>query len=128
MANDNNGQVPEQFGSLAAILSEADLVGVIGRDSDVNVMDISRSGCMMESPRDVVPGTLGTVRVTVKGAEYADAVRIVWSTPLLGAGDRYAIGAEFVWLGLPAPRSLRRLASRISAAGGETATGGSAAP
>lgn len=128
MANDNKGQVPEQSGSLEAILSEADLVGVIGRDSVVNVRDISRSGCLMESPREVLPGTLGTVRVSVDGAEYADAVRVVWSTPMLGAGDRFAIGAEFVWLGLPAPRSLRRLASRISATGGETATGGPAAP
>ena len=118
----DEGHALDTENCLTAILSEQDLVGVLGRDFAVNIVEIGRTGCLFESASDVAPGTFGMVRVTIDGAEYQDAIRVTRSTPLLGAGARYQLGAEFVWLAAPGPHSLRRLASRISADGGELET------
>jgi PilZ domain-containing protein len=99
---------------LQAILSAADLIGALGRRTDVVVVDISRSGCLLESPSDIPIGTLAVVRVQMDGEEYSDAVRVTRSQRMAGAGERYRIGTEFAWLSAPDKHSVRRLASAIS--------------
>jgi hypothetical protein len=103
--------------SLHAIVSQPDALGALSRHVDVVILDISRSGCLLEGPTAIPPGTLVVVRTEVEGLEYTDAVRITRSQVVKGAGDRYRIGAEFAWLWAPEERSMRRLASRITSGG-----------
>lgn len=103
--------------SLGAMLTEPDLIGVLGRDITGVLVEISRSGCLLETPFRVDAGALGMLRLVMGGNEYGDAVRIARCQALPGAGDRFHLGVEFVWLDAPEEHSIRRLASAFGNAG-----------
>lgn len=88
-------------------------VAVLARDLDVAVIDISRSGCLIESPCELDVGTLCVLRVAAGGKSYTDTARIAWCHAIQGAGDRFHLGAEFVWLDAADPSSLRWFANRV---------------
>jgi hypothetical protein len=104
------------------MLTDHDLIGVLGRDITVTLVEISRSGCLLESPCALDAGTLGMLRLTTQGVEYSDAVRIARCAELPGTGGRFHIGAEFVWLDAPEPNSLRRLAAMYQDGGSQAVT------
>jgi hypothetical protein len=79
----------------------------------VTLVEISRSGCLLETRHQIDVGTLGMLHVEVDGREYGDAVRIARCLAVPGAGHRFHVGAEFVWLDTPGDRSLRRFASTL---------------
>lgn len=101
---------------LDALLSEPDVIGVVQRDISVRLVDISRTGCLFESDCGVEVGTLGMLHLDVEGREYRDAVRVGRCQAIPGAGDRFHVGAEFVWLDPPGDSALRRLAGAIGLA------------
>jgi hypothetical protein len=107
--------------SLTAVLSEHDVVGVLGRDITVLVVEIGRSGCLLESPSRVEPGGLGLLRLIAGAREFRDAVRIARCQEVAGAGERFHLGAEFIWLEPPEEHSIRTLASRLFGADGVSA-------
>ncbi|MGH7900015.1 MAG: PilZ domain-containing protein [Candidatus Binatia bacterium] len=94
-----------------SILSSGQLLGVLRREVQVRLLNLSGSGCLMESERRVEPGTIGRLRIMLGGDEYADDVRIVRCQAIEG-GSIYHVGVEFVWTAPPHPRSLRRALSR----------------
>ena len=108
---------PDNADPVRAILRNREAVGALRRDVDIVVLEISRSGCLFESPSDIPPGTLAVVQAAVGGTWYADAVRVVRSQPVPGGGDRYRLGVEFAWLWPSHMGSLRQLAGRISSEG-----------
>ena len=97
--------------ALDAILKSNDVVAVLGREINVRLVDISVSGCLLESTSRLEKGTTGTLRVVYDGLEYGDDVRIMRCRASEGSGAVYYLGAEFIWTTNPSERSLRRIVS-----------------
>lgn len=97
-----------------ALLSSQSALGVLARDMSVRLLEISRSGCLLESSCSVAIGTLGALSIDVDGTEYVDQVRVVRCQLVPGAGNTHRVGAEFLSLHLPGDRSLRRYAAELS--------------
>jgi hypothetical protein len=98
-----------------ALLGSQTILGVLGRDLSVRLLEISRAGCLLESGCDVAVGTLAALSVNVDGQEYADQIRIARCQRIAGAGDTHRLGAEFLSLHRPGDRSLRRYAAELAA-------------
>ena len=95
------------------VLSADDCVGVITREVRVRLVNISTSGCLIESSSRLEPGTAGDLRIRVGCDIYADDVRIARVQQVQGAGGTWHVGAEFLWTTQPGTRSLRRVVSRL---------------
>ena len=95
------------------ILQASDLLGVLSRDVTVRMLNVSGSGCLVESGSPIEAGTTGVLRLRFDGQEFSDPVRITRCQQIEGAGATYRMGAEFLWTAAPGERSLRRVASRL---------------
>ena len=92
------------------ILDATGSVGVVGRNAPVRVLNISRSGCLLESS-DVIPeGSVGRLGLAFQGETYVDDVVVRRCRKLEGAGGLFHVGVEFLWTSPPAKRSLRMIA------------------
>jgi hypothetical protein len=100
--------------SFETILSRADLITVLNRHIGVRVLEVSASGCLLESECEVPVGTVGSLSLEANGATYADPIRVTRAQLIPGGGERHLLGAEFVWLTLPTPTSVRRLARKVA--------------
>lgn len=76
----------------------------------VQLVNIGRTGCLLESPFALEPGSICMLQVTVEHDTYEDLVRIVRTQPLAGRGSVHYLGVMFVCNDAPGVRSLRRLA------------------
>jgi hypothetical protein len=99
--------------TLDAILKANDLVAVLGREVPVRLVDISGSGCLLESDNRLEQGTTGSLKVMFDGLEYSDDVRIMRCRPCEGSSTLYHLGAEFLWTTSPRDRSLRRILASL---------------
>jgi hypothetical protein len=95
------------------LLTGRSVIAVLGRDVVVRLLEISRSGCLLESSHAMPSGTIAALAVEIDGREYTDDVRVSRSQLLAGAGGRYQVGVEFLWLQLPQERSLRSYAATL---------------
>jgi hypothetical protein len=95
------------------VLGADDLVGVLTREVRVRLVNISTSGCLVESTSRMEPGMSGALRIQVGGDTYADDVRIARVQQVQGAGSTWHVGAEFLWTTQPGLGSLRRVVSRL---------------
>jgi hypothetical protein len=102
---------------LDAILRAGDLVAVLGRDVPVRLMDISNSGCLLQSESRLAEGTTGTLRLTYEGVDYADDVRIMRCQAPTAGDSWFRLGAQFLWTTTPGERSLRRLIATLQPGG-----------
>jgi hypothetical protein len=98
---------------LDAILQAPDLVAVLGREVSVRLLDISASGCLLESTSRIMLGATGSLVVTFDGNEYVDDVRIMRCRHNEGGNGGYQLGAEFLWTNAPHDRSLRRVIAHL---------------
>jgi hypothetical protein len=103
--------------SVETILNRADLITVLNRRITVRLLDVSATGCLLESDSEVPVGTVGALSLEADGTEYSDPIKVTRSQAIPGGGQRHLLGAEFVWLTLPEPRSVRRLARRMAGNG-----------
>jgi hypothetical protein len=101
--------------ALKAILNSRDLVAVLGREVPVRLVDISTSGCLLESPNRLDKGTTGSLRVIFEDQHYVDDVRIIRCSQCEGSSRVYHLGAEFLWTTNPRENSLRRVLARLQA-------------
>ncbi len=85
-----------------------DQLGVLTHDRQVRLLNCSVSGCLLETHCRVPVGAIASIRVTIEGRELTDDVQVVRCQPLAGAGDRYHIGAQFLWTQPLAKQTLRR--------------------
>jgi hypothetical protein len=100
--------------NLQGRLRGAPLIAVLGRDVTVRLLQISRSGCLLESA-DVLPiGVVAALSVEIEGRRYSDEVRVLRSQRVAGGGERHMVGVEFLWLRLPGKESLRSYAAALS--------------
>ena len=79
----------------------------------MRLVNISASGCLIESSTRLEPGTAGDLRIRSAASTYADDVRIARVQQVQGAGSTWHVGAEFLWTTQPGTRSLRRVVGRL---------------
>jgi PilZ domain len=97
---------------LAGLLG-SNAVGSLGRDVRVELVDLSRSGCLLNSRLMIPTGTVGILTLEIDGELYADDVRVTRCLKVPGAGECHDIGVEFLELRPPRHESLRRYAASL---------------
>jgi hypothetical protein len=95
------------------VLGAAHVFGVLSRESSVRACNLSHSGCLLETDRRLEQGTSAALRLEVDGDAFDDPVRVIWCHRVEGAGERWRIGAEFLWTDVPHRRSLRLAVGRL---------------
>jgi hypothetical protein len=98
---------------LARLLAADDVIGVLTRETDVRLVNISVAGCLLESSVRLEPGTTGLLSVVVDGRACEDTVRVTRVVPVYSGGSRWRVGVEFLWTSRPGRGSLRRMVSRL---------------
>jgi hypothetical protein len=81
---------------------------VLIRDIPVSLLNVSLSGCLLESRTRLQTPVAGQLRVIVNGEARVDDIRLSRCVFVEGSGVVYRAGAEFLWIELPGERSLRR--------------------
>jgi|1186.fasta_scaffold160581_2 hypothetical protein len=71
-------------------------LGVLTRELGVRIINVSVSGCLIETPRRMEVGTVGTLRLRVGNEGYSDTVQVVRCQPIAGAGSMYHVGMKFL--------------------------------
>jgi hypothetical protein len=98
---------------LEAMLAADDVIGVLARETAARLVNVSESGCLLESEAYLEPGTTGTLRVAVSGDAYSDVVRVTRAQQVRGARSAWQVGVEFLWTSRPGSWSLRGMVSRL---------------
>lgn len=93
------------------------VIALLAQEVSVELIEISRSGCLLESASRIPPGTLATLSVEIAGAAYSDDVRVARCLAVPGRGDRHHVGTEFLALHRPVKQSLRLYAASFGADG-----------
>ena len=83
-------------------------LGVIVSDVPVRLVEISRTGCLLESGRYMAVGATGEFLIEFAGLTYSEELRITRCLRREGSGTIYRLGAEFLRTRLPNVSSLRR--------------------
>jgi hypothetical protein len=99
--------------NLAELLTADDFVAVLTRNVPVRLVNISASGCLVESATRVEPGTSAALQLEIGGEKYSDDLRVARVQQVQGASGTWQIGAEFLWTSHPGSWSLRRKVSRL---------------
>ncbi len=103
--------------TLDAILNSPDAGAALGSHIPVRLMDVSRSGCLLEADRHVDEGATALLRVRFEGMEYVDEIRIVRCQTSAPDASVFRLGAQFLWISPPADGSLRRLIGSLDPRG-----------
>jgi hypothetical protein len=82
--------------------------GMLARNVPMRLIDIGRTGCLLESHQRVENGTLGELRLQVDDEIFVDDVRVTRCVLVEGSGALYRVGAEFVQTRRPGEHSIRR--------------------
>jgi hypothetical protein len=102
---------PEPANVVAIPVLDTEEAGTLWRDLEIWLLNVSASGCLLESRHAMRSGTAATLRLRVGEAEYVDEIRVTRCVPVQGAGATFRIGAEFVAAVPGNGRSLCDLAS-----------------
>jgi hypothetical protein len=106
--------------ALNAMRCQMELVGVLTREIPTRLVEVSRSGCLLESGYRIEEGTIGALRIEVDGQTYLEDVRATRCVAIAGSGSSYLVGVEFLQTSRPDGVSIRRA---IGASLGEIALG-----
>jgi hypothetical protein len=85
-----------------------EITGTLGRNVSMRLIEISRSGCLLESRHRVEVGIVGELQLQVRRETFADDVRVTRCVLVEGSGSIYRVGAEFVQTRRPGEHSIRR--------------------
>lgn len=91
----------------------AELVGVLGREVPVRVVNASISGLLLESAAYVEVGSACELRIHVDDETYVDNIRVTRCLDFQGSGFAYRVGAQFLWTTGAGPQTVRRLAMKF---------------
>lgn len=92
-------------------------VGVLRHDVTVRVLDVSPTGCLLETNMLVENGREGTLRIVLDGQELVERITVVRCQPLHGAGTRCLVGVRFSSATARPEGRLQAVVSQVSAAG-----------
>jgi len=90
--------------------SDRSIPAVLMREHLMRVVDISRSGCLIESRHRMQVGTVGRLRLRLGGEECHDDVEVVRCEAV--GGTVYQIGLRFLWTTPPLAGTIRDAAAR----------------
>jgi len=90
------------------------LIAAISRRLPVRLVEVSRSGCLCDSPASLDRGCVGFVDVRTPGRHHSEAVRILRSQRAENAIWPYRIALEFLTLAPLSPESLRGVAAIVA--------------
>ena len=94
--------------------SEApDVSGMLARNVPTRLLEISRTGCLLESRQRVEDGTVGELQLQLERETFIDDVRVTRCVLVEGSGSIYRVGAEFVQTRRAGEHSIRRAISTI---------------
>jgi len=96
---------------LNAMRCQMELVGVLTREIPTRLIEVSRSGCLLESGHRIEEGTVGVLRIEVDGHTYLEDIRATRCVAIAGSGSAYLVGVEFLQTGRPDGPSIRRALS-----------------
>jgi hypothetical protein len=82
-------------------------------DLRVRLLNVSATGCLVETRRPLDIGSVATLRVTFAGGDFEDTVQVVRCQEITGAAV-YHVGAIFLTTSAPSLESLRYLVRRDS--------------
>lgn len=82
-------------------------LGVLTREVGVRVVNISLSGCLIETNRRMSVGTVGHLRLPFGLEEYGDDIEVVRCQAIAGADSLYHVGMKFLWTSPRHPQSIR---------------------
>ena len=98
---------------LPEALEGPEVIGMLARSVPTRLIDISRTGCLLESRQRVDAGTVGELRLQLHTDTYVDDVRVTRCVLVEGSGSIYLVGAEFIQTHRPGERSIRRAITGI---------------
>jgi hypothetical protein len=84
-----------------------EVLGVLARHIPTRLIEISRSGCLLESGHRIDEGTVAALHLDVKGSVYSEDVRATRCVAIAGSGSRYLVGVEFLGMERPDGTSIR---------------------
>lgn len=96
-------------------MSHLPLTTVLTRSYAVNVRDVSTTGCLLETHKPMLTGTVGLLTLEFGGKRRIEAFRICRTHRLEGAGTVYLAGAEFLLTMPPGQDSLRVAVAQLEA-------------
>ena len=67
------------------------------RELPVRVIDISESGCLVESRQRMEVGTIGTLRLRLGSQDCTDDVEVVRCDAVPGVPSLYRLGVRLLW-------------------------------
>jgi hypothetical protein len=91
---------------------EPELRGVLTREIYVRMLNISGTGCLIESRRRLEIGTFAKLRLQLGSKEYDDDIQVVRCQAIEGAGALYHLGIQFLWTTPLHPGSIRQVVLR----------------
>jgi hypothetical protein len=83
-------------------------LGTLLMHAPLRALEISRTGCLLESHYPIEAGTGGRLRLAIAGRTYSEDVRITRCQRVEGSGAGYRLGVEFLLTRRHSPSSLRR--------------------
>ncbi len=90
-----------------SILKAEGELAVLAAEFQIQLLNCSSSGCLMETNSRIPVGTIGTLRLQLDGVQFTESVQIVRCQQIEGAGSIYRVGAQFLWTTAPTSGSLR---------------------
>lgn len=90
--------------------SDRRIPAVLMREHLTQVVDISRSGCLIESRHPMQVGTVGRLRLRFGGEECHDDVEVVRCDAV--GGSVYQVGLRFLWTTPPLAGTIRDAVTR----------------
>jgi hypothetical protein len=87
--------------------SNGERVAMLVRFVPVRLVEVSRGGCQLESPRRLDDGVSGQLAVELDGLVRVDDVRVARCQQRMGAGQVYQVGAELLRLRRLERRTIR---------------------
>ena len=89
--------------------------GTLTREMPVRIIDMSASGCLIESWRRFEIGTIGTLQLRIGGEDYRDDVEVVRCDAVEGVPAVYRVGVRLLWT-MPRQGSIRQVVDGLVAA------------
>jgi len=78
-------------------MTRTDHAAILMRDLPTRVVDISASGCLIESRRRLELGTVGRLRLKFGDDECSDDVEVVRCEAVEGERALFHVGLRFLW-------------------------------
>ena len=92
----------------SSTLTVTEPLGLLTREFRARLLNVSPSGCLVETNSRVEVGTIGSLQFVIDGKEFADDVQVVRCQQIEGAGSLYQVGARFLWTAAATKGTLRR--------------------